>query len=183
MPYATCPDCQVEMHYRGQPGLPLPAPCKAVRENVGGACIWPANAPGERLETVVANIHRDKELIEQARREGRYVYIGRPSGSHNQWGFGNPFSYKDDTKAMVITDNPITAIDPAGMATISIRLEEPLPCGILDGSGQCGRPAHAASIWPGPVPGQWAMLPVCREHVERMSALYKRDEETSTGER
>lgn len=74
-----------------------------------------------------------------------------------------------------------SAIDPAGMATISIHLEEPLPCGILDGSGQCGRPAHAASIWSGPVPGQWTMLPVCREHVERLQALYKPDKEADTG--
>lgn len=59
-------------------------------------------------ETVVANIHRDGELIAQAKAEGRYVYIGRPSAGR-PWGFGNPFSYKNDTKAMVIVDNPIKA--------------------------------------------------------------------------
>lgn len=109
MPYASCPDCGMEVHYRGKPGQVLAPPCKILRENMGKSCIWPENAPGERLETVVANIHRDKELIHDAQMEGRYVYIGRPSGQHNQWGFGNPFSTKRDSKAARIVDDPLTA--------------------------------------------------------------------------
>lgn len=71
-------------------------------------CSAEMHEPAGRPETVVANIHRDKELIAQAKAEGRYVYIGRPPAGR-PWEFGNPFSYKDDTKAMVITDNPIKA--------------------------------------------------------------------------
>lgn len=53
-----------------------------------------------------------------------------------------------------------------------IRLTEPLPCGILTGSGNCGKPAHVASIWHGPVPGQWTLLPVCKADARRLAQLY-----------
>lgn len=55
----------------------------------------------------------------------------------------------------------------------AIRLVEPLPCGILTASGNCGRPAHVASLWPGPVPGQWVLLPVCETDVKRLKEVYK----------
>lgn len=66
----------------------------------------------------------------------------------------------------------VQAAATAPINSQSIRLTEPLPCGILTGAGNCGRPAHAATIWPGPVPGQWTMLPVCETDAKRLAQLY-----------
>lgn len=59
-----------------------------------------------------------------------------------------------------------------------IGLDPALPCGKLIGREQCGNPAKAALAWQGPTPGQWALLPMCRECVELTARLYK-DEEPS----
>jgi hypothetical protein len=47
--------------------------------------------------------------------------------------------------------------------TVILKIEPPLPCAVLDGSGTCGRPAHTAYAYPtrGPRPGVWLIMPVC----------------------
>jgi hypothetical protein len=56
----------------------------------------------------------------------------------------------------------------------AIRLNPPLPCGVLKhGTQECGNPAPVAMLWRGPVPGQWIALPQCQDCVERAARLYQ----------
>lgn len=67
--------------------------------------------------------------------------------------------------------NAVAQHDPLSGKTI--KLDPPLPCGKLTGTQQCGNPAKAALAWPGPTPGQWALLPMCKQCVELTAQLYK----------
>jgi hypothetical protein len=51
----------------------------------------------------------------------------------------------------VVTDSVVLKIDP------------PLPCAVLDGSGTCDRLARTAYAYParGPRPGVWLIMPIC----------------------
>lgn len=56
----------------------------------------------------------------------------------------------------------------------TIRLDPPLPCGVLKhGTQECGNPAPAAMVWRGPVPGQWITLPQCQDCAGRAARLYQ----------
>ena len=47
--------------------------------------------------------------------------------------------------------------------TVVLKIDPPLPCAVLDGSGTCDRPARAAYAYPasGPRLGVWLIMPVC----------------------
>lgn len=79
--------------------------------------------------------------------------------------------------------------------TIIIKFEPALPCGILkatadDPEARCGRPATVAHANPAadvptnmpPIigmaqPGEWTILPVCRQCTQDMAKIYPVEEE------
>jgi hypothetical protein len=65
----------------------------------------------------------------------------------------------------------------------TIRLSEPVPCGIISGDAICGKPATAAYANPaGTLPGyqqlgltdgEWVILPVCADCARETRAVYE----------
>ena len=53
-----------------------------------------------------------------------------------------------------------------------IKLEKPLACGKLTGVKTCGNEASVALGWKGPIPGQWSLLPICKECATTIAHLY-----------
>jgi hypothetical protein len=47
--------------------------------------------------------------------------------------------------------------------TLTLKIDPPLPCAVMDGSKTCDRPARMAYAYPtrGPRPGVWLIMPVC----------------------
>jgi hypothetical protein len=47
--------------------------------------------------------------------------------------------------------------------TLVLKIDPPLPCAVVIGSGTCERLAHMAYAYPtrGPRPGVWLIMPVC----------------------
>ena len=52
--------------------------------------------------------------------------------------------------------------------TVVLKIDPPLPCAVLTGSGTCDRPARTAYAYPasGPRPGVWLIMPVCDRCAE-----------------
>ena len=47
--------------------------------------------------------------------------------------------------------------------TLTLKIDPPLPCAVMDGSKTCDRMARMAYAYPtrGPRPGVWLIMPVC----------------------
>lgn len=64
--------------------------------------------------------------------------------------------------------------------TLVLKIDPPLPCAVLDGSGTCDRLSHMAYAYPtrGPRPGVWLIMPVC-DRCARLSTMEADDEDAA----
>lgn len=67
--------------------------------------------------------------------------------------------------------------------TVILKIDPPLPCAILDGTGTCDRPARMAYAYPtrGPRPGVWLIMPVC-DKCAGLSTAPEVDNEDAEGD-
>lgn len=62
---------------------------------------------------------------------------------------------------------------------MAIKLDDPLPCSIMNHDGVCGKPAYFAHadevniVGQWPLRGQWLLQPVCADCSAKMAALYR----------
>ena len=63
-----------------------------------------------------------------------------------------------------------------------LKIDPPLPCAAIEGSGVCGQPASVARAvsadslpgWQqlGLTAGEWVLLPLCRACIQRTAQIY-----------